>query len=135
MRAVPVILATSLVACGTAGARRAPATASSGEPHSCGPATGTPVAFDERMTPPTLRSGPDPSLTVAALSHDGEVRARCRLTVDGCVDRCRIVKSDPAMDAEFVDTLERRRYSPATLYGKPVEVDYGFRLTWKVPRF
>jgi protein TonB len=86
------------------------------------------------MTPPEKLSGPEPILTLAAMAQrEGMVRAACRVTVDGCVDGCRIVKSDPAMDAAYVNALQRRRYRPATLDGKSVEVEYTFRLQWKVP--
>ena len=124
MRSV-LVIAALVTACATAGRDRAPAAASTIEPHSCGPSTGTPVLFDgNRMTPPTLLSGPTPWLTDAAIAQQqGEVRVMCRVTVDGCVDGCRVVKSDPAMDAVFVNVVQGRRYRPATLDGKPVEVE------------
>jgi hypothetical protein len=32
-----------------------------------------------------------------------------------------------------IDALEKRRYKPATLGGKPVEVNYNFKITLKLP--
>jgi protein TonB len=46
---------------------------------------------------------------------------------------CRVVKSLPFMDRAVLEALERRRYSPATLGGKPIEVDYTFKLTLRLP--
>jgi hypothetical protein len=33
-----------------------------------------------------------------------------------------------------VDALERRKYSPALKAGKPIPVDYTFRITLKLPQ-
>jgi hypothetical protein len=37
------------------------------------------------------------------------------------------------MDRAVLDALERRRYSPATLAGRSVEVDYTFRIELRLP--
>jgi hypothetical protein len=38
------------------------------------------------------------------------------------------------MDRAVIDALERRRYSPALLHGQPIEVDYTFRITLRLPQ-
>jgi protein TonB len=46
---------------------------------------------------------------------------------------CRVLKSLPFMDRAVIDALERRRYKPATLGGRPVEVNYNFKITLRLP--
>ena len=36
------------------------------------------------------------------------------------------------MDRAVIEALERRRYKPATLGGRPVEVNYVFKITMKL---
>jgi hypothetical protein len=38
------------------------------------------------------------------------------------------------MDRAVIEALEHRRYSPALLRGQPIEVDYTFKLTLKLPQ-
>lgn len=91
---------------------------------------GEAVPYGEGMTPPQKLSGPDPRLTQDAIAHhvEGTMLLKCRITVEGCVTACRILASVPYMDDAVVTALQQRRYRPATLRGKPVEVDYVFRL-------
>jgi protein TonB len=58
---------------------------------------------------------------------------KCIVTVDGVVRSCRVVKGLPYLDEAVVAALERRRYRPATLGGRPVDVDYVFRITLRLP--
>lgn len=91
------------------------------------------IPFDERMTHPRKLSGPDPRYTEEALAKrvQGTMLITCRVTLEGCVTDCRVLQSLPAMDDAVVDALRRRRYAPATLDGKPVEVEYAFKITMR----
>jgi TonB family protein len=88
------------------------------------------------MTRPVFVSGPDPTYTRAALSHDveGLMVVACVVTREGLVRECRVLQGLPHMDAAVVQALERRRYRPATLNGVPIEVTYQFRLNLRLPR-
>lgn len=98
-------------------------------------ATDVRMEFDERMTHPQYLGGPAPRYTEKALEREvqGTMVVKCVVTVEGRVYGCRVVKSLPFMDRAVIDALERRRYSPATLGGRPVEVDYVFRITLRLP--
>jgi protein TonB len=58
---------------------------------------------------------------------------RCVVTTEGRVHDCRVLKSLPFMDRAVIDALEKRRYKPATLGGRPVEVNYNFKITLRLP--
>jgi protein TonB len=94
-----------------------------------------PMEFDARMTHPEKISGPDPRYTPQALDREveGTMVVRCVVTAEGDVRLCRVAKGLPYMDAAVVEALERRRYRPATLGGRPVDVDYVFRITLRLP--
>ena len=94
-----------------------------------------PIPFDETMTPPRRISGPDPSYTLQAIEHDveGTMLVRCIVGLDGSVRSCRVVRGLPFMDREVVDSLERRRYTPALVSGHPAEVDYTFKIELRLP--
>lgn len=93
------------------------------------------MEFDERMTQPEKLGGPDPQYTEKALEREvqGTMIVRCVVTTEGKVFGCRILKSLPFMDRAVIDALERRRYKPATLGGRPVEVNYNFKITLRLP--
>jgi periplasmic protein TonB len=97
--------------------------------------TGARMEFDERMTHPQYLGGPSPQYTAKALEREvqGTMIVKCVVTAEGRVHGCRVLKSLPFMDRAVVDALERRRYRPATLGGQPVEVDYTFRITLRLP--
>ncbi len=88
------------------------------------------------MTRPVFVSGPEPTYTQRALEQEvhGLMVVKCVLTVEGTVRDCRVLKGLPHMDSALVDALEHRRYKPATQNGKPVEIDYVFKVNLKVPR-
>lgn len=95
-----------------------------------------PVQFDEgRMTHPRLLWGPDPAYTPQALEREveGTLLVRCIVDVQGFVRNCRVIKSLPFMDAAVLHALENRRYAPALIDGRPVEVDYTFRIHISLP--
>ncbi len=98
-------------------------------------ATDVRMEFDERMTPPEKLGGPDPQYTDKALEREvqGTMVVRCVVTTEGKVFGCRVLKSLPFMDRAVIDALEKRRYKPATLGGRPVEVNYNFKITLRLP--
>lgn len=99
-----------------------------------GPRTVDAIPFDERMTHPRKLSGPDPTYTEKAVANriQGTILLTCRVTLEGCVTDCRVLQSVPALDEAIIDALRRRRYAPATLDGKPIEVEYTFKITMRM---
>jgi len=63
----------------------------------------------------------------------GTMEVGCVVTAEGRVFGCRVLKGLPFMDRAVIDALEKRRYKPATLGGRPVEVNYKFRITLRLP--
>jgi protein TonB len=58
----------------------------------------------------------------------------CIVSVDGAVRDCRVLRGLPFMDRAVVENLERRRYRPARLGGRPLDVAYTFTIRLKIPR-
>ncbi|QSQ19740.1 energy transducer TonB [Pyxidicoccus parkwayensis] len=99
--------------------------------------TGTDVLpFGAGMTRPEKISGPTPEYTREALEARvaGTMIVKCVVTVEGRVERCRIIKPLPHMDKAVMDALTSSRYKPVTFQGRPVQVDYTFTLNFKLPR-
>lgn len=98
-------------------------------------ATDARMEFDERMSHPQYLAGPSPQYTEKAIEREvqGTMVVKCVVTTEGRVHGCRVLKSLPFMDRAVIDALERRRYKPAALGGRPVEVDYTFRITLRLP--
>jgi TonB family protein len=94
------------------------------------------VEFGPGMIAPKFISGPDPEYTPQAVDHEvsGEVLAKCVISIEGSVHDCRVLKGQPFMDRAVVDALEHRKYSPALQGGKPITVDYTFRVSLKLPQ-
>lgn len=94
-----------------------------------------PVKFNTTMKAPVLVAGPPLEYTPQALEREveGVMVVECVVTADGAVRACRVLKSVPFMDRAVVDNLERRRYKPATLAGKPLDVQYTFTIRLKLP--
>ncbi|OFX26158.1 MAG: hypothetical protein A2V77_11135 [Anaeromyxobacter sp. RBG_16_69_14] len=88
------------------------------------------------MTPPVLVAGPPLEYTQQALDREveGVMVVECMVAVDGTVHACRVLKSLPFMDRTVVENLEHRRYKPATLGGKSLDVQYTFTIRLKIPR-
>jgi eukaryotic-like serine/threonine-protein kinase len=100
------------------------------------PAPTGPVEFTDAMMPPLKISGPDPEYTQRAIDHESEgtMLVRCIVTVQGLVHSCQALKTVPFMERPVIEALERRRYKPASLHGKPIEVYYTFQITLKLAR-
>ncbi len=95
-----------------------------------------PIEFNESMGRPEYLSGPSPQYSQKALEAgvQGMMVVKCVVDTSGHVTNCRVVKSLPYMDKEVISALERRRYKPATVKGKPVTVDYTFRINLALPQ-
>jgi protein TonB len=109
-----------------------------GEEDGTGGAQPTPTQeFNEAsMTRPVFVSGPDLAYTRRALEREveGLMIVKCVVTVEGAVRACQVLKGLPYMDDAVVAALERRRYEPARLNGRPVEVKYVFRINLRLPQ-
>jgi protein TonB len=94
------------------------------------------VDFDDTMTPPRFLSGPEVEYVQQAVDREveGTMVVRCVVTVQGAVHDCRVLKGLPFMDSAMVSALERRRYAAATLRGRPLDVNYTFRIRLVLPR-
>jgi len=88
------------------------------------------------MARPVFVSGPDLAYTRRALEREveGLMIVKCVITVEGVVRHCHVLKGLPYMDEAVVRALEHRRYRPATLNGRPVEVKYVFRINLRLPQ-
>src|SRR5215831_17179963 len=75
-------------------------------------------------------SGPTPQYTEKAIEKgvEGTMVVKCVVTAEGAVNSCRVLKSLPYMDGAAIDALEKWRFKPYTLGGKPIDVNYTFRL-------
>jgi protein TonB len=95
-----------------------------------------PVKFNGAMAAPVLVSAPPLEYTQRALDHEveGVMVVECVVTSEGVVHDCRVLRGLPFMDGAVVENLERRRYRPATLDGKPLDVQYTFTIRLRIPR-
>jgi protein TonB len=96
-----------------------------------------PQDFNEAsMTRPVLVSGPELSYTRRALEREveGLMIVKCVVTISGAVRNCQVLQGLPYMDDAVLEALAHRRYRPATQGGRPVEVNYLFRINLKLPR-
>lgn len=94
-----------------------------------------PLEFDaRRMTEPKFLSGPSLAYTEKAREREveGTMIVKCVLTTNGRIHACRVLKSLPFMDRAVVSALERRRYAPVTMGGRPIDVDYTFRIPFRL---
>lgn len=100
------------------------------------PAPSGPLKFDDAMVAPVKLSGPDPEYTEKALEHEvqGEMAVQCIVSVDGLVRECHVLRGLLFMDSAVVDALKKRRYRPALLQGKPVEVEFLFKIKLQLPQ-
>jgi protein TonB len=96
-----------------------------------------PQDFNEAsMTRPVLVSGPELVYTRRALEREveGLMIVKCVVTISGAVRDCQILQGLPYMDDAVLEALAHRRYNPATQGGRPVEVNYIFRINLRLPR-
>ncbi len=102
-----------------------PSTPPTGAPAAPLPRNGPLPLTDKMKRPELVDSGRPPEFTATAWKKQvqGTAIAKCVVTLEGKLERCRIVKSVPTMDQAVLDSLATRRYEPAQLDGTPVEVE------------
>ena len=64
---------------------------------------------------------------------EGTISVRCVVNTQGQVHGCTVQKSLPFMERAVINALEARKYHPALLKGKPVDVFYTFNVRLKLP--
>jgi protein TonB len=92
------------------------------------------LPFGPGMTRPQPLSGRDPVYTRAARMArvEGTVIARCVITVQGRLEKCRIVKGQPHMDDAVLQALATRRYTPVMYQGHVQAVLYNVHVTLRM---
>ncbi len=95
-----------------------------------------PVEFTDEMTRPRMLSGPPLAYSEKALEREveGQMIVKCVVTTEGIVRACRVLKGLAFMDSLVVQNLLARRYSPALFRGRPIAVDYTFKINMTLPR-
>jgi protein TonB len=89
------------------------------------------------MFPPQLvERGREPQFTPEALeAHvEGLMTIQCVVTLAGRLEQCQTLQSLPFMERAVVEALMTRRYTPATLNGRPLAVRYVFHVKLVMPR-
>jgi protein TonB len=99
-----------------------------------GPAPAKRIEIDDSHVKLTKLSGPNPKYTEKAIEKEieGTMLVKCVVSTEGAVNNCRVLKTLPFMDRAVIDALEHWRFKPYVVDGKPVEVDYTFRITLKL---
>ena len=94
-----------------------------------------PVEWTDKMSQPTLISGPPFSFTDQALEREvqGTMQVKCVVNTEGVVHYCKVLQGLAFMNNAVVSTLERRKYQPAMLHGKPLAVWFTFKVRLKLP--
>jgi hypothetical protein len=95
-----------------------------------------PVPFTEGMTRPERLKGKNIQYTPEALAAnvEGVMKVKCIITVQGHVEVCKVLETLPHMEQAVLDALTSRTYSPATLHGRPVAVEYTFNIRLHPPK-
>ncbi|MHB8879856.1 MAG: energy transducer TonB [Myxococcaceae bacterium] len=99
--------------------------------------TGTEILpFGEGMERPTVLEARPPSYTREALeAHvEGLMLVKCVITVEGRLEKCRIVKPLPHMEKAVLEALATYRYTPVTFQGRPVAVEYVIPIRLVMPK-
>jgi periplasmic protein TonB len=88
------------------------------------------IEIDESYIKLQKISGATPQYSEKAIekSVEGTMVLKCVVTAEGAVNSCRVLKSLPYMDSAAIDALEKWRFKPYTVDGKPIDVNYTFRL-------
>ncbi len=88
------------------------------------------------LTQPKRIGGRDPSYTREALQArvEGTALVQCLVTAEGATKNCRILESLPHMDGELLAAARTWRFSPATRGGRPVSIEYVFKVNLVLPK-
>jgi hypothetical protein len=90
----------------------------------------------EGMTRPVRLSGPSIQYSRPAIEHGvaGLMLVRCIITTEGLLETCRVLRTQPFMEAAVLNALTQTRYTPVTFKGEPMSVSYTFTLHLAPPR-
>jgi protein TonB len=93
------------------------------------------LPFGEGMSRPVQIEGRDPVYTREALEArvEGLMIVKCVISVEGKLERCRVIKPLPHMEKAVLEALATKRFSPVTFQGRPVSVDYVFNIRLVMP--
>lgn len=93
------------------------------------------LPFGEGMTRPVQVEGRDPVYTREALEArvEGLMIVKCVISLEGKLERCRVIKPLPHMEKAVLEALATKRYTPVTFQGRPVTVDYVFNIRLVMP--
>lgn len=94
------------------------------------------LPFGAGMTAPQLVSAGVPlqyTQEAARARVSGVIIAKCTITREGDVEKCRLIKGLPHMDEAVLESLTSRQYRPVTFQGRPVSVTYTFHVNLKLP--
>ncbi len=93
------------------------------------------LPFGEGMSLPRLLEAPEPSYPREAREArvEGTLLAKCVITTEGALQRCRIIKSLPFLDEPVLAALAHRRYAPVMFQGRAVNVEYVISLRFERP--
>jgi len=83
------------------------------------------------------RYGPPPGYTPVALEHnvEGCLVIKCLVTSTGTVRSCSALEPLPDLTEPAIHRLERQMYEAPTCDGKPADIDYTFRISFRMARF
>jgi len=94
-----------------------------------GATSSEPVPFEPSvMARPQRVSGREPQLTEQARAERvrGTALVRCVVRRDGRVTDCKLLNGLPHMDQELLEAVSTWHVTPATVQGRPVDVEYTF---------
>jgi protein TonB len=94
-----------------------------------GATSSEPVPFEPSvMTRPQRVSGREPRLTEQARAERvrGTALVRCVVLRDGRVTGCKLLNGLPYMEQELLEAVSTWHATPATVQGRPVDVEYTF---------
>jgi protein TonB len=97
--------------------------------------SGGPVVITGEMIAPRLLSSVDPVYPNAAriARLPGKVVVEAVIGVDGRVESARVIAStNPLFDEAALEAVRKRRYTPATMNGRPVSVYFTVAITFVI---
>jgi len=82
------------------------------------------------------RLGPYPGYTPEALQNhvQGCMVIKCLITSEGRVRDCQALEPLAGLTAPAIDRLQRQIYESPICDGKPADMDYTFRISFRMPR-
>lgn len=93
------------------------------------------LPFGEGMKEPQLLGGDEPQYSREAIAAgvEGTMLFKCVITLDGHIERCRVIKPLPHMVTPVLTALASRRYTPVLFQGQPVTVEKLFSVKLVLP--